>query len=100
MTTSSELLTLPRPEISEAGLLPTRITARPGRTPAAERVLTSAATSARISLAILLPSRSVAAMAPRNQRVRRKNSILKVANFAEPLTDLPGWIVAQFAPLA
>src|SRR5215468_190446 len=41
------------------------MTARPGRIPAALRDLTSAATSARISAAILVPSRTNAGIRPR-----------------------------------
>src|SRR6266446_7875272 len=65
MPTSSELLTLPRTYTSEAGLCPTSTTASPGRTPDAVIAFTSAATSARIFAAILLPSRILAVIHPR-----------------------------------
>src|SRR5579863_4516181 len=58
------LFTFPRTYTSDAGLWPTRTTASPGRTPAAVIAHTSDATSARISLAILLPSRIIAAINP------------------------------------
>src|SRR4029077_16387 len=67
MPSSSQALTLPRTYISEAGLLPTRTAASPGRTPAAAMVLTPAATSPRMSLAIFVPSRMVAGIRPRPQ---------------------------------
>jgi uncharacterized protein YbaR (Trm112 family) len=53
-------------------LCPTSTTASPGRTPDAAIAFTSAATSARISAAILLPSRILAVIQPRAEFVNPK----------------------------
>src|SRR5262245_54992439 len=60
MPICSLAFTLLRTSISEAALLPARMTASPGRRPAPARFAAYPATCVRICAAILLPSRTVA----------------------------------------
>src|SRR6266481_550061 len=86
MPSRSQALTLLRTYTSDAGLCPARITAKPGRWPASVRARTCPASSEIICAAILVPSRTVAAL-----RTYLKLTGGSFGNAKAVAFQLPGW---------